>query len=208
MNISFSPRRESDYYPTPPSLVKSVIDRVSQDMELFTDRLDTTHILDAGAGDGIWGLTAKHKAEAQGLKTTLTGVELRNVDRPPEYDGWAKNMDFLKWGSFYKFSLVFSNPPFFLAQEFIEKSLFLLDGPYTSVQYRAVFLLPLSFLASQRRQKIYKRGILERVYILVQRPSFINNHKGKPATSSTEYGIYIFNKQGGFVPEIDWITWR
>jgi hypothetical protein len=82
-------------------------------------------------------------------------------------------------------SLVFGNPPFGLAQEFVEHSLAGLTHGWVT------FLLRLGFLASQRREPLYsEESGFCRLDVLPCRPSFTGDGK----TDQYDYGWFTWEK--------------
>jgi hypothetical protein len=104
------------------------------------------------------------------------------------------NLDFLKFkDSSLDFDLIIGNPPFSLAQEFLEKC-FEIASDKTDI----VMLLRLAFLESRKRYNFWQKHPVSKLYVLSERPSFIN---GK--TDATAYAFYIwtkrYNEQGIYV---------
>ena len=95
-------------------------------------------------------------------------------------------IDYLTWTPRVPYDLILTNPPFSLAEEFIRKTVTLLQ-PYGV----AMFLLRLGFLASIKRYKLWTRDIsLHYTGILTQRPSFIGGTDVK-----TDYAWYVFTQK-------------
>lgn len=92
--------------------------------------------------------------------------------------------DFLTDFKFPKYDVIIGNPPFSLAQEFVEKSLGLLDDHGV-----LVFLLRTSLLESQKRYAFWQKHPLSGLLVLSNRPSFTG--KGTDATS---YAWFIWEK--------------
>ena len=86
--------------------------------------------------------------------------------------------DFLK--DYTKREVVLTNPPFSLATEFVLHSL--------QVAKVTVMLLPLGFLASQRRAPLFQKHPLKALYVLSKRPSFTSDGK----TDSTDYAWFVW----------------
>jgi hypothetical protein len=80
--------------------------------------------------------------------------------------------------------MIIGNPPFSLAQEFLEKCFEIAkDDTYV------VMLLRLAFLESRKRHKFWQENPLHKLYVLSERPSFIN---GK--TDATAYGWFVWQR--------------
>ena len=78
---------------------------------------------------------------------------------------------------------IITNPPFSLAQEFLEKSLREADF--------VAYLLRLNFLGSQKRKLWWQDKTPTHLYVLSKRPSFTGN-----GTDATEYAWFVWDKQG------------
>lgn len=185
-------RREYDFYPTPIEVCRASLQILLKDwMPDF--------ILDPGAGDGVWGKAFREF----NLSSYLVGVELRDVQKPLEYDSWY-NKDFSKFSHHLKFDLVMGNPPYKYAEEFLDKSLELLeDNGYI------LFLLRLSFLEGISRYNKYYNGNIrpnirpKEVWVSNRRVSFSNDGK----SSADAYGVFIWQK--GFIGDtiLRWLDW-
>jgi 23S rRNA G2069 N7-methylase RlmK/C1962 C5-methylase RlmI len=123
--------------------------------------------------------------------------------------------DFLEWATPALptgdgFDLVIGNPPFGLhvegrklpkpiALEHIQAGLrCLLPGGHL------VFLLRQSFAASRERyEKLFKRHRPERVWNLVQRPSFTEDGQ----TDMHEYACFVFGAESAQQTLTDWMDW-
>jgi len=82
-----------------------------------------------------------------------------------------------------RFDMVITNPPFSLAQEFIEKSLTLANC--------VVMLLRLNFLASKSRKEFWQKHPPTAIHVLTKRPSFTG--KG---TDATDYAWFVWDATG------------
>lgn len=80
-----------------------------------------------------------------------------------------------------EFDLIILNPPFSLAQEFVEKSFELSPNGTVAV------LLRLNWLGSKKRIAFHKKNP-SNVYVLPKRPSFTNDGR----TDGTEYAWFVF----------------
>lgn len=78
---------------------------------------------------------------------------------------------------------VITNPPYSLAQEFVEKSL--TEAPVV------VMLLRLGFLESLKRKEFWEKNPLTSLIILSKRPSFTEDGK----TDGSGYGWFLWDKQ-------------
>ncbi len=186
-------RDDNDYYPTPIELCVSALGLLPDDFKPFS-------ILDPGAGDGVWGRAFRY---LYGSNPYLFGVEKRDVPFPQDYTVWRSNDDYLEhnfpiWAGGY--DLIMGNPPYKIAEEFIDKSLQLVkDGGYI------LFLFRLAFLESKRRYDKYWNNIKPKeVSVLVNRISFTGDKK----SDDTAYALYLWQK--GYIGDtkLTWLKWR
>lgn len=100
----------------------------------------------------------------------------------------------------WKVDATVQNPPFYVKDEFVEKSLELVELGY--------FLLPLTWLESDSREKLFSYGMLERVLVFRQRLPMMHREgwDGEISTSTTAFAWYVFNRSYRGFPEIRWIN--
>lgn len=79
-----------------------------------------------------------------------------------------------------RYDFVLTNPPFSLAQEFIERSL--------EIANCVIMLLRINFLASSRRKEFWKRNPPTAIHVLTKRPSFTGN-----GTDATDYAWFVWD---------------
>lgn len=82
------------------------------------------------------------------------------------------------------FDLIISNPPFSLAQQFIDKAL-----KDVSIGGYVVMLLPLNFLGSQKRHDWWKDRMPQYIFVHSNRMSFTPDGK----TDSREYAHFVWH---------------
>ena len=164
------PRDPNDYYPTPITTVEAAL-------ALLPPTFKPVDILDPGAGDGVWGRAAREKWPY----ANITGVEVRHVEPPEEYDTWQQE-DFRMVVARPTFDLVMGNPPYKHAEEFVRLSLQCLDA-----DGYLLFLLRLAFLEGQKRGRdLWRRLPPKAVHVCSARPSFTQDKR----TDATAYGIF------------------
>ncbi len=180
-------RSKNDFYPTPYSLCLAGL----RELDHFTPYT----VLDPGAGTGVWGKAAKWFWP----RSTVTGVELRNVDMPTDYDDWNAGEDFRLWKSTIAYELVVGNPPYKYAEAFIRASMkHLIDGG------RMALLLRLAFLEGQeRRGGLWRDFKPYQVAVCSKRPSFTGNRK----TDATAYAMFYWQKGKNDDPSLSWLNW-
>lgn len=166
-------RREADFYATP-----------KESIDVFLDAFDgiraTDRILEPSAGNGAI-LSA---LRSRGFKNHITAVEIREEISLYFWTHDVIFTDFLKWTPVEKYDVIIGNPPYSLAQEFIDHSLKLLNPGG-----RLIFLLRTNFLESERRFRWWQDKIPTGLYTLHKRPSFTG--KGTDATS---YSWFVWTK--------------
>lgn len=140
----------NDFYPTPTWCYEN--------LPIDWSHFKTAH--EAGAGDG----RIVHFLKNKGIKTTYSEIE--------------EGKDFFEWDG--EVDLIFTNPPFSLAQEFIEHAI--MSAP------TVIMLLRINFLGSQKRHDFWQQFPPDGLYILSKRPSFTG--KG---TDSTEYAWFVWS---------------
>jgi hypothetical protein len=118
-----------------------------------------------------WGTDADH---------TMT-IDIRE-DSPAKVHG-----DYLTYPvqGLFTFDMIISNPPFTLAQQFIEKAL-------TEVRVGGwvVFLLRLNFLGSQKRKPFWDTHMPNYIFLHSRRLSFRDDNK----TDSVEYAHFCWQR--------------
>lgn len=165
-------RITNDVYPTEHDLIEQALSHIH-----FAG---AGMILDIGAGDGRWGLTAKRKTyDAQ-----LCGIDIVG-EKPEGFDRWEQ-ADYLTYQFPLKsFDLIVSNPPYYIAEKIIYKA-----WEELAVGGDMIFLLRLSFQAGVNRAKnLWKFIHPYEVGIVSRRPSFYGR-----GTNGTDYGVYYWKK--------------
>lgn len=175
-------RQSNDYYPTPIELCAAALATLDR---------QPRQILDAGAGDGNWGMAARSLWGG----AHITGVELRDVRWPAAYDDWYCG-DFLRFGaSSSGYDLIVMNPPFTQARPFIQHAHRLLKRGGTIAA-----LLRLGFLCSAERAEFWKYYPLHDLVPIVERPDFTGS-----GGDSTDYAFFVWRPLGDH--PFQWIRW-
>ena len=141
-----------DFYPTPPELTQALLLR-----ESFSNR-----VLEPACGDGA----ISRVLEAHGYQVFSSDVEYRGYGVP-------ESLDFLN--TQYACGDIVTNPPFKLANRFIEHAM------HDLTVRKMALLMKLSALESQSRKPLLER-YLQRVYVFSERVSFFRN--GKPESNN------------------------
>lgn len=110
----------------------------------------------------------------------------RIYNRLPLGSGWGEireGIDYLTT-DYPRFDCMITNPPFLLAQEFVEKAHKDADV--------IIMLLRLGFLESTRRKEFWDQYPVDHLITLSKRPSFTEDGK----TDGAAYAFFIWDKQG------------
>ena len=193
-------RPRNDVYVTPLRLCRKVLEYVQR-----VYKHESKYGLDPCAGTGAWG---QAYGELWPL-AHLTGLDIRYLQQPETYDKWT-TIDFLALNTSATYDLVFGNPPFNQAAEFIVKA-------HSMVKFGGlmVFLLPIHFLGGQdRTRSLFRIHGPSRVLFLAQRPNFEGAGRANPNT----YCVIIWRNEDTindtgvehpFYGTIcDWLDWK
>jgi len=123
---------------------------------------------------------AGNLAIANSLKSDVSTNDI-NPDSPA-----ATNVDYLQLNAHWynQYQTIITNPPFNIAMEIIKKALTdVVDGG------EVIMLLRLNFLGSQKRHDFWQENPPKVIYVLSQRPKFINNK-----SDSIEYAWFVWEK--------------
>ena len=182
-------RVDNDYYATNPKAVE---------MLLTNYAFHAATILEPCVGGG-------HIANAINDFFTntrvITGLDL--VDR-----GYPNTIvqDFLTWETDKKFEGIITNPPFSLAQEFIEKGMELLtdDG-------QMAMFLKIQFLEGAKRKELFEKYPPKYVYVFRNRMATWNNgnetdpNTGKRWATTMCHAWFVWEKGFNGEPIIRWL---
>ena len=177
-------RVENDYYATPKESVES----------LLNNEQVNGLVLEPCVGGG-------HVADV--LKKVAKRVDcLDIVDRG--YEGTVES-DFLKIVPTPKYDWIITNPPYKLAQEFIEQSLKSVkeDG-------KVAMFLKIQFLEGNKRNIFFQETPPKTVYVFSKRQNPMRNgdpldEKGKPWSSTMCFAWFVWEKGFTGDPVIKWI---
>jgi hypothetical protein len=155
-------RAKNDIYPTPTWATEAIAQQINWHGGAVSGAVD---VLEPCIGNG---------AIADVLLDYVDSVEWAEI---------TKGRDFLTYDFGRTFDFVVTNPPYSLAQEFIEKSLTLADC--------VVMLLRINFLASKSRKEFWEKHPPTAVHVLTQRPSFTGH-----GTDATDYAWFVWDFTG------------
>lgn len=169
-------RPENDFYPTPPEATLSLLGR-----ETFTGS-----IWEPACGDGAISRILEQELDNRVLSSDLI----------PRGYGEAPH-DFLL--SDWTADNVVTNPPFTLAQAFVEKSLSCTTG-------KVAMLCKLVFLEGQKRKHFFESTPLARVHVFSARVNFYREGvRGKLGTSMMAFAWFVWEHGHEGPPTISWI---
>jgi hypothetical protein len=168
-------RPENDFYPTPPEATLALLAKEQFDGLIW----------EPACGDG---------AISEVLLST--GHDVRSSDLIDRGYGTAPH-DFLQ--SDWSADHIITNPPFTLAQEFVEKSLKCTTG-------KVVMLCKLVFLEGQKRKSFFENTPLARVHVFSKRVNFYREgQRGKLGSSMMAFGWFVWEHGHEGPPTISWI---
>lgn len=175
-------RSKYDFYPTPKEAFLALYEADKENWN------DIHSILEPAAGDGnLINYISEVKSDVLMLATELDMDSHKEslINALNKFDAFVyelNNTDYLKYKPTLTPNLVITNPPFSIAQEFIEHTLEVIKPD------RTIMLLRLNFLGSQKRKDFWRKHPPSKIYVLSKRPSFTG--KG---TDSTEYAWFVWD---------------
>lgn len=182
-------RVEHDFYATNPKAVEMLLTHY----DIFG-----TEILEPCVGQGHIANTI---ANFYKNKRNIIGLDL--VDR-----GYPNVIvqDFLSWKTDRKFDAIVTNPPYALAQEFIEKSMELLND-----NGQMAMFLKIQFLEGAKRKELFEKYPPKYVYVFRNRMATWNNgnetdpNTGKRWATTMCHAWFIWEKGFNGEPIIRWL---
>lgn len=174
-------RAELDYYATNPQAVKALFEKYN---------LSASTYLEPCVGGGH---VANEIKKLFGNDIDITCLDI--VDRG--YEGTVVT-DYLKYDTGKKYECIVTNPPFSFAEEFIKKSIELLDN-----NGKIAMFLKLQFLEGAKREKFFKEYPPKYIYVFRKRMatwrcgSPINPETGKKWAETICFAWFIWEKQNG-----------
>lgn len=175
-------RHPADFYPTEQALLDAYF---SQSFINYVPKLT----IDVGAADGRWGTTFNK----YNVTDTLIGIELRDYPKPKVFDYWHSGAKDYKADIYNLYStlsiyseipdLFIGNPPFSIVMDIFALCVNAVNKKRGCIS----FLLPLNWLASEKRGKLFMVGDelkhpvpISRINVCNTRPSFTENGKTYP----------------------------
>lgn len=168
----------SDYYVTPIDTIKLFLNKfIEVQGNVFGDVLDP-----CAGGDELIPMSYPLALNHFGIKDIIT-IDIRE-DSPALITD-----DYLQIGFSKPFDVIITNPPFYCAQQIIEKAFDdVRDGGYV------IMLLRLNFLGSQKRKPFWDQYPAKYIFVHSKRISFFTDPKGNSVTDSVEYAHFVWQK--------------
>lgn len=181
-------RVENDYYATDPRAVKMLLDKYQFKGKTFLEPCVAS------------GNIANTVLEYYNHNCFVDGVDI--VDR-----GYPNTVvvDYLAYETENEYDCVISNPPFSLAQEFIEKSMEL-----TTDDGQIAMFLKIQFLEGKKREEFFKKYPPKYIYVFRNRMATWNNGdkldpNGKRWATTMCHAWFIWEKGSKTEPIVRWL---
>lgn len=159
-------------------------------LRLFQEEKFTGTICDPACGRGTIVISA--------LKSGLVAAGSDLIPR-----GWDSTLtphDFLS--SDHPRVNIVSNPPFGIAEQFVEKALHLAER-------KVAMLLPANWVQGDKRSRWLGATPLRRVWFITPRPSMppgqVLEAGGKPGNGTTDYAWFVWLRGYDGAPEVRWL---
>lgn len=167
-------REEHDNYTTPDWLSEAVMPHI---LPKVWFGVTPYRILEPGCGDGAIVRVIERTLNPK-IRHEITAVDIRDT-------GFGIQADFLEMEPNPIFDLVVTNPPYSLAQEYVDHGKKFLR----TQKSKLVLLLRINFFGSQKRAAWWRKNMISNLYISSRRPSFKQSKKGS-TTDATEYAWF------------------
>jgi hypothetical protein len=97
---------------------------------------------------------------------------------------------------------IVTNPPFKLAQQFVEHARRLVPQTY--------MLMRLAFLEAERRRALFDGGDLARIYVFSRRLPMMHRAgwEGRKANSGMAFAWFCWDRSHSGAPTIHWVDWK
>lgn len=167
-------RPADDFYPTPPEATQALLDAEKFDGVIWEPACGEGHI-------------SKVLEE--------NGYEVKSTDL--NYRGFGEgDTDFLK--SMDEVDNVITNPPYVLAQEFVEHAL-------VCSKKKVAMLCKLQFLEGAKRKKMFEKTPLARVYVFSKRLTMTRNGEKMKNSGMIAFAWLVWDHAHTGEPVIRWL---
>ena len=173
-------RHKSDYYITPQIEIEKFLYCFQYDiLQKSTEYMQELKYLDPCCG----GDAQNEASYLSVLKEyyepdNIIGIDIRKDSKADIYT------DYLNFQTTHKYDIIISNPPFYLAEDFIAKSL-----KHITKEGYVIMLLRLNFFGSKKRKKLFENNMPKYCFVHHKRISF-----NKISTDSIEYAHFVWVK--------------
>ena len=187
-----NPRVDHDFYATDPKAVY---------MLLNSYHIKGNTVLEPCVGAGHIANAIENYYFLEKDDLTVTGIDI--VDR-----GYKNTIisDFLLYETDKKYDCIITNPPYSLAQEFIEKGMNLLADSGQMIMF-----LKLQFLEGIKRREFFEKYPPKYIYVFRNRMATWNNgnevdpKNGKKWSTTMCHAWFIWEKNSNTEPLIRWL---
>jgi predicted RNA methylase len=182
-------RVDNDFYATPFTAVEAILNEIKL--------LDST-ILEPAAGQGHISKVLKEYYPYNEIVSTDL-IQREEKFGVPIQGG----IDFLTYDFGRKFDVVITNPPFNLAQEFIEKALKVSND-------KVIMFAKIQLLEGSKRREMFDNTPLKYVYVFTKRVNPLRNgeefdEKGKPWASTMCFAWFVWEQGYEGEPVVRWL---
>lgn len=187
-------RVENDYYATPFNATEALLNALNESGET----LSSDSILEPSAGEGHIVKVLKDFYPYNEI--VANDIAYRGSRLGIDVNG---GIDFLNYEPHRKYDTVITNPPFALAQEFIEKAL-------TLTNRRVIMFAKIQLLEGDKRRKMFDNSPLKYVYVFSKRVNPLRNgeatdENGKPWASTMCFAWFVWDLEYEGEPIIRWL---
>lgn len=171
-------RHKTDYYITPQKDIKLFLDNFLEVEDLDLSKLK---ILDPCSGGDSFNNASYVEVLSKFNPLVLDSIDIREDSKAETIANFLE----VKKEDLNNYDIIISNPPFYLAEEFIKKALSIVEsGAFV------IMLLRLNFFGSKKRKLFFEENFPIYTFIHHKRIRFI---EGK-STDSIEYAHFVFKK--------------
>ena len=187
-------RVENDYYATPFNATEALLNALNESGDTLSGDL----ILEPSAGEGHIVKVLKDFYPYNEI--VANDIAYRSSRLGIDVNG---GINFLNYEPHRKYDTIITNPPFALAQEFIEKAL-------TLTNRRVIMFAKIQLLEGDKRRKMFDNSPLKYVYVFSKRVNPLRNgeatdENGKPWASTMCFAWFVWDLEYEGEPIIRWL---